>query len=276
MALASGEPTHALLTWRCERVHFAARWGVCLTATHGMFPTYSAEVFDAQFVRRHHFSLPGLPSRTRVAADGQHAAITVFVTGHSYAGPDFSTQTIILNPATGEILGDLEQYTVYQDGVPFRRPDFNFWGVTFTPHSERFYATLRTAGKTYLIEGHVSTRQAWIQREGVECPSLSPDSTRLAFKKRLPGSSAQWRLHVLDLGAGTETALAETRSVDDQVAWLDNHHIMYALPASVTLASPRTHVWMVAADGTGTPQLLTEQAYSPVVVHRQDGLSNFP
>ena len=41
-----------------------------------------------------------------------------------------------------------------------RRADFNFWGVTFARDGNRFYATLGTGGKTYLVEGDVAARQA--------------------------------------------------------------------------------------------------------------------
>ena len=46
-----------------------------------------------------------------------------------------------------------------------------------------------------------SVKEARVLRENVECPSLSPDNTRIVFKKRMtdgPGG-VTWRLHVLDL-----------------------------------------------------------------------------
>ena len=39
---------------------------------------------------------------------------------------------------------------------PVTAVDVNFWGVTFARDSDRFYATMATGGKTYLIEGSVS------------------------------------------------------------------------------------------------------------------------
>ena len=66
-----------------------------------------------------------------------------------------------------------------------------------------------------------------------------------------------WRLHVLDLASGRETALAETRSVDDQVEWLDDERIMYGLAGDV---------WVVAADGGGKPRVFIPDALSPAVV----------
>ena len=85
--------------------------------------------------------------------------------------------------------------------------DFNFWGVTFSAEdSNRFYATVRSAGKTYLLEGDVGERTMTVLRENVECPSLSPDGTRIAFKKLTDGLIGQWRLHVLDLATMEQTA----------------------------------------------------------------------
>ncbi len=48
-----------------------------------------------------------------------------------------------------------------------------------------------------------------VLRTGVECPSLSPDGTRLAFKKRIAEPS-EWRLAVLDLATLQDTLLNES------------------------------------------------------------------
>ena len=93
----------------------------------------------------------------------------------------------------------------------------------------------------------------------VECPSLSPDQTRIAFKEAVGGDPARgWRLTVLDLATLTRTPLAETRSVDDQAVWLDNATIGYALPRD-----RGSDVWPVPADGSGAPRLLIPDAESP-------------
>ena len=48
---------------------------------------------------------------------------TVFVSGHSYAGPAFSTETVVWEVATGKRVGNLEQVlAVTKDGERFRRP----------------------------------------------------------------------------------------------------------------------------------------------------------
>ena len=63
------------------------------------------------------------------------------------------------------------------------------------------------------------------------------------------------------------TDLAETRNVDDQVAWLDDDTVMYGLDDADSF-SPRTDVYTVPADGSGEPALLVEAAWSPVLVGR--------
>jgi len=118
-----------------------------------------------------------------VSPDGRYGAATVFVFGHSYADANFSTQTTMIDMASGTSLGDLEEFTTTRDGVTWASEDFNFWGVTFVGEdSDVFYATVRSAGKTYLVEGDVEARTMRVLRENVECPSLSPDGTTIAFK----------------------------------------------------------------------------------------------
>ena len=174
--------------------------------------------------------------------------MTVFVSGDSYAGSDFSTRTSVVDATSGEVLiGDLEEMRVLRGVEPFEGADFNFWGVTFARDGNRFYATLASGGKFYLIEGDLAARQARVVHEGVECPSLSPDNRRIAFKRRVGLNDRlgrfAWRLYVLDLATLSETPLAgETRSVDDQVEWLDDGQIVYALPDDFPPTAVGRHV----------------------------------
>jgi len=69
-------------------------------------------------------------------------------------------------------------------------------------------------------------------------------------------------LSVLDLATGTRTALAETRSVDDQPSWLDPNTIGYAVPRG----SGDSDIWSVPADGSGRPRLLIPHAESPAAL----------
>ncbi len=255
----------------CEVVSFAGSMGICLTADQGVFPKYGADLFDAAFTRRSHFDLQGLPSRARVSPDGTVAALTVFLSGHSYASVDFSTQTLLIDTTRGQVLGDLEDFAVTMDGRPFQSPDFNFWGVTFTPDSKGFYCTLSSKGKQYLVKGEIKSKTLVVIRDNVECPSLSPDGTKIAYKKRnyrswLPPPEKLWKLFILELDTMKDAPLVELRSVDDQLAWLDNSHVLYALPAVQADSRASTDVWVAPIDGSTPPKVFLHAAYSPSVV----------
>jgi hypothetical protein len=240
----------------CERVYFAAGHGICM----GVAPSgveYTASIFNSKLQREHTITLTGLPSRTRVSPDGRYGAMTVFVTGDSYLSSPtaFSTRTTILEMASGKQVGQLEQFKVEKDGEPFDAVDFNFWGVTFDPRdSDHFYATLGTGGDHYLVEGSVSEESMTVLREGVECPSLSPDGKQIAYKSRI-GNEARWHLRVLDVATLDDHAVAEDRSIDDQVEWLDDDTLVY---------SDGRNVYTVPADGSGSEAVLVRDATSPV------------
>jgi len=70
---------------------------------------------------------------------------------------------------------------------------------------------------------------------------------------------------VLDLATRRETLLADTRSVDDQVEWLDGTRVLYALPRTGD-ANGSSDVWVQPADGSGAPAVLIAGAASPSVV----------
>jgi dipeptidyl aminopeptidase/acylaminoacyl peptidase len=242
----------------CERVYFAAGHGICMAlADSGV--GYTATIFDSGLEPLRTMPLTGLPSRARVSADGRYGAMTVFVSGDAYLGESgsFSTRTTIVDMATGERIGQLEQFEVSRDGRPFDAADFNFWGMTFAPgNHNRFYATLATTSHHYLVEGDVAARSMRVLRDGVECPSLSPDGRRIAFKSRT-GDSNRWRLHVLDLADLEDHPVAERRSIDDQAEWLDDRTLVY---------SDGVDVFSVPADGSGASRLVLRDATSPVAL----------
>ncbi|MBH1937237.1 TolB-like translocation protein [Streptomyces sp. AV19] len=246
---------------RCLRFHSAGGTGICLRSVRrGLRDAYRAVVLDARLRERGRYDLAGVPSRARVAPGGRVAAWTVFVSGDSYAGSAFSTRTSILDVRTGELDRNIETYRFLLDGRPHLSADLNVWGVTFADDG-RFYATAATGGRTYLVEGERRTRTLRSLHANVECPSLSPDGTRVAYKKRVAGASpdAPWRLYVLDLRSGRETATAERRNVDDQAVWRDDRTLVYSLPGDYG-----SDLWTVPADGSGTPRVLMEAALAPV------------
>jgi hypothetical protein len=275
MALESLNATdgvRSVSTMNCDRVHAASSGtgrGICLEAKRGAITSYHAHLFDGSLRTTASFALAGAPSRTRMSADGTLAATTVFVSGHSYSSPGFSTRTSIIDVHSGRLLAaDLEAFAVIKDGQPFKANDFNFWGVTFTPDAKGFYATLQTSGQQWLVQGDIAQQRMTVIAPNVECPSLSPDGQRIAFKRRMappPQGRVVWQLIVRELASGNESVLArETRSVDDQVEWIDGREIAYSLPDDTTPAA--TNTWALAIDGSSGPRLLAPLAYSPAVV----------
>ncbi|WP_181797408.1 TolB-like translocation protein [Streptomyces sp. WELS2] len=247
---------------KCLRFHAAAGTGVCLQAVHGpVSDTYRALVLDASLHTRGRYDVPGIPSRARVSPTGHFAAWTAFVGGDSYAGTDFSTRTAIVDTRSGTLIPSLEAFRIVRDGHPYQAADVNFWGVTFADDDRTFYATLATKGQTYLVRGDLRARTVTTLHADVECPSLSPDGTRVAYKKRVAGlpKDAPWRLYVLDLRTMRETALAEPRSVDDQAVWRDARTLVYALPGDYG-----ADLYQVPADGSGRAREIGRAAVSPV------------
>jgi hypothetical protein len=239
----------------CDRVAFAAGREVCLTpAGPGGF---DAVILDDRLRPGKKIRLGGNPSRTRVSPSGRYGAATSFVTGHSYADVGaFSTRTDIIDLEAGRRITQLERFDVTRDGEPVRSRDRNFWGVTFVD-DDRFYATMATGGTNYLVAFDMKSRTGTVEGRHVECPSLSPDGTRIAYKYAISNANPTWRIHVRDLRTGKDVELAETQSVDDQVAWLDDEHVLYGIGDTT---------WTVPADGSGAPKAWLRGGNSPALV----------
>ena len=157
--------------------------------------------------------------------------------------------------ASGKQIGQLEQFDVSKDGQPFDAVDFNFWGVTFAPRLRT--ASTRPsapAGITTWSRATSAARSMRVLRDGVECPSLSPDGKQIAYKSRI-GDENRWRLRVLDLARWPTTpSPRRARSTIRSSGWTTS-----------TLAySDGIDVYTVPADGSGEAKLLVRDATSPV------------
>ncbi|MDM8083222.1 hypothetical protein QUV83_00375 [Cellulomonas cellasea] len=252
----------------CDRVDATSDAASCLRTLRGVVTRYEARLLDAEWQTVQTWPLPGLPSRTRLSADATLLSSTSFVTGHSYASVGFSTETVV-HRADGSSFGNLEEFALTVGGEPFTALDRNIWGVTFVD-DDAFYATAASAsaGATWLVRGSLSARTLEALRENVECPSLSPDGTRVAFKRDVgEGGTPYWAIAVLDLATDAETVLAEERDVDDQVEWLDDDTLLYGMPRDDDVGV--TDVWAIPARPDAAARVLIPQAWSPAVV--QDG-----
>lgn len=256
--------TRAVSEQACERVYGTAAVVVCLRSNRGLVTTYDAAVLNRDWQQDRAWPVPGIPSRTRISQDGSVIATTVFVSGHSYTQAGFSTATEITVPDGGT--GNLEDFALLVNGERLLASDRNIWGVTFAPgQSEVFYATAASSGRIWLVRGSLKDKTLTAIHDNVECPSISPDGTRIAYKKNIGGPlTAHWNVALLDLATGVETVLSEKRSVDDQIEWLDDQNLLYGLADEDTEGD--SNIWKLGTDPASQPSLFIEHAWSPSVV----------
>lgn len=256
----------------CDRVYAVPGEASCLQTERGVVTKYVAQQLDADWQVADRAPLPGLPSRTRLSPDGTLVASTSFVTGHSYMTSGFSTATEVREVgADGNVdrgFGNLEKFKLKIDGKQVAPTDRNFWGVTFLD-DDTFLATVETGGQTYLAKGGLQDKAIGTIAENAECPSVSPDRSRVAFKidRDADSDGKQWGLAVLDLDTGERITLdGAPEGVDDQVEWLDEDTLLFGLPRKDEPGI--TDVWSLDTEPDAQPQLLIEQAWSPSVISK--------
>lgn len=257
----------------CDRVDATASDVSCLRTERGVVTKYAWLELAADLAQRRRVPLTGTPSRTRLSPDGRLESSTVFVAGHAYMQVGFSTATVVRRVG-GASLGNLEDFGLVVDGRRVAPRDRNVWGVTFADDDRTFYATVATGGVPYLVRGDLEARTLTSVRPGAECPSLSPDGTRVAYKvDRDPGAGTDWTLGVLDLASGRETRLdVGPSSVDDQAEWLDDETLLYGLARAG--APGETDVWSLGTRAGSEPRLYLRDAWSPSVVTETTGRSS--
>jgi hypothetical protein len=264
IAAVGGSRTDA--TVQCMRAHFArspvgARVGLCFEADpapdeHGSVATLRA--LDTSWSPTWSRTVAGIPSRLRVSPHGKVGAATVFVTGHGYDDQTMSTQTLLIEMSTGDVLADLEDFEI-RNGEEKLHEGVNLWGVTFAQDDDHFFVSVSRGETTWLAKGSVSSHLLTTLRQNVECPSLSPDEKTIVFKKR-GANRTETHLFTLETATLAERAIeGETRVVDDQAEWLDAHTVLYKYGTD-----------LYAADITGAtpPRVFIEQASSPAIVDR--------
>lgn len=262
-AAASAGSTRVVGDLKCDRFAVAKGTGLCLAIQPGVLPPITdVVVLGPDLTVLHKKSLPGTPSRARVSPDGNLVYWTLFVTGDSYAATGFSTRAGIYEIKADRLQKSIEELSVQIDGKRYFSSDINYWGITFAADGNRFYATMASKGKTYLIEADYRRFSGTALLENVECPSLSPDEKRIAFKQRNPDGT--WRLAVVDLATRRIVRTASQGNVDDQPLWRDNSTLLYGL----TGPDGGSDIWSVPADGSGAPVLVVPDAASPAILSR--------
>jgi hypothetical protein len=228
----------------CERVSFAAGHGICLAAKSDADTTYYARLFGSDFIPTAAIQLDGTPTYAAVSPDGTLAAASVLLAPVTEINRLPPSKTIVINTSSATPAADLDTFDLLRDGQPVPHTTLDLWGMTFKADGDGFFASIRLSGNVFLIEGSLRDHSMTVREPGVSAPSLSAGGDQIAYARLISSVGPTWRFHVLDLGSGADTELAETRSIDDQMTWIDKDRVAYGLS---------TDTWIVNADGTGTP-----------------------
>lgn len=261
MMPATADGTRHLTTLRCSRLSYAGGRGLCLTEEErDGAVTNVAYVFDRTFTRGARLELPGVPTRVRVAPAGDIAAVTTYAEEESPEGERLAIESLLIDLRTARAIADLREFHIDVPDGALAGP-FDFASVAFDRDSDRFFATLSTPSARYVVVGSVRARRLRPIAPDVASEALSPDGTKLIVKRRI-GDREFWELGVLELSSLAARPVDQGgRTVDDQVEWLDDRHLLYH-----DASDAGTSIWVVAADGQSPPRVLVPEAFSPSVV----------
>lgn len=268
LAIRHEDGTRTLLDRSCLRVHLAADRGLCLSQQDTVVPSYQATFFEASNPEIEVKSYPsGLPSRTRISPDGSFSAVTTFVSGTSYAdvGSGETTTLVTIDDIDGPLrIRGAHQLAIDSNNDRYAIFDAQYWGMTFVDEDE-FYITGFYGDAPEIMRGRLSDMTAeptgWVG----SCPSVSPDGQTVVYKEIR--DTGGFDLIAVDVATNERWTLGESRSVDDQVEWLDNDTILYALhpEGGETPLQPEFDIWMLDIAEGSEPVLFLPNADSPAV-----------
>lgn len=245
----------------CLRLHYAGGRGLCATQrTRAGEIVNVVHLFDRALERRGEVVLDGIPTRLRVAPNGLFGAVTTYSEEETPEYERLATRTRIIDMQTGRQVADLRDFRLENSNLPAISGPRDFSSVAFERDGDRFFATLATDEERYLVAGSLREQRVTALRGGVANEALSPNGDRLAVKRLLP-ERGFWQLAVIDLRTWTERDLRQgPRSVDDQVEWLDDDHVMYH-----DVDGESTALWALPVDGINGPRVLVKGAYAGAV-----------
>lgn len=268
LAIRHTDGTRTLLDRSCMRVHIAGDHGVCLSETDDIPVSFDTTFFEASNLDVDIKGYPSaLPSRARMSPTGRFSAVTAFVTGASYVDIGTETTTIVTIDEidSNRLLRGANQFDIASDEDRFQTFDAQYWGITFAPDEDEVYVTGFYGEQPEIMRGTLNDMTlaptGWIG----SCPSLSPDGKTLVFKEARQDGT--FELVAVDVESNTKMKLGEERSVDDQVEWLDNDTILYAVhpEGGDNPVQPEFDIWMLDIAPGSEPVLFLPNADSPAV-----------
>lgn len=262
----------------CTRVHATQDGRVfCFTRVLPDKPRYYSPPTGYVYSNAHKLQTSytkglGAVSRARISQDGKYTASTAFTAGHSYlgvGGTSFSTATFVGHSTDAKSPENIQRWPVVNAGTEITALDLNLWGASFDPaNSDRFLVTAYFNGKPHLAEGSMQRRRITVLKEGVECPSFSPDGKRIAFKKRT--GATRWSPAVMDLATKVERVFDVPDSVDDQIEWLDNERLLYEVVVTPLVGASTINLMSLdTRDAKPVQQSWLKDARSPTIVGRR-------
>jgi hypothetical protein len=263
LGIRHADGSRTLLNRDCVRVHIAADHGVCLSDDGlGAFQTTFFEAANPAVSIKSYSS--ALPSRARISPGGTFSSVTAFITGVSYAdvGAETTTLVTIDKIDSNDRLRGANGLAVDASEERYQRFDATYWGLSFVDENE-FYITGFYGDAPEIMRGTIDSMTieptGWIG----SCPSISPDGQTLVFKEQRPDGG--YDLAAVNVATQEKWLLGESRSVDDQVEWLDNDTILYALhpEGSDDNVQPEFDIWMLDIAPGSTPELFLPNADSP-------------